>query len=212
MLNFKDYIIESSNKTAVMSFGRMSPPTVGHMKVIDKVKSIAKKVGGSAHVIVSHSHDSNKNPLTAEQKIKHLKRYAPDVHVSASDKEHPSIFHQAAKLHKAGVEHLHVVAGSDRVDEYKEKLNKYNHKDGPFHFKSIHVHSAGQRDPDAEGDTGMSGTKMRHHASNNDFKSFRKGVPAHVSDEHAKELMHDVQNGMKKGLKEDFEPMNIDFE
>ena len=58
------------------------------------------------------------------------------------------------------------------------------------------MHSAGTRDPDAEGDTGISGTKMRQHASNNDFKSFRKGVPGHVSDEHAHELMQDVRKGM----------------
>ena len=65
-----------------------------------------------------------------------------------------------------------------------------------FHFKKITVHSAGTRDPDAEGDTGMSGTKMRSHAANKDFKSFRKGVPAHVSDEHTHELMNDVRKGM----------------
>jgi len=42
----------------------------------------------------------------------------------------------------------------------------------------------------------MSGTKMREHAKNKDFSSFRQGVPSHVSDHHAKELMHDVRKGM----------------
>jgi predicted kinase len=83
-------------------------------------------------------------------------------------------------------------------------LHKYNGvegKHGKYHFKKITVHSAGQRDPDAEGSSGMSGTKMRHHAASGNFKEFRKGVPEHVSDKHAKELMHDTRKGM--GIHED---------
>jgi predicted kinase len=37
---------------------------------------------------------------------------------------------------------------------------------------------------------------MREHAKNKNFHEFRKGVPAHVSDTHAKELMHDTRKGM----------------
>ena len=84
-------------------------------------------------------------------------------------------------------------------------LHKYNGvkgKHGYYKFHKIEVHSAGHRDPDAEGTEGMSGTKMREHAKNKDFSSFRQGVPHHVSDEHAHELMHDVRKGM--GLHEDY--------
>lgn len=205
MIKFKQFLsffTEEKEKHAVLAYGRMNPPTSGHLKVIHKVQEIAKSVGGEHHIVVSHSKDPAKNPLTAEQKLKHLKRYAPDANIKASDKDKPTIFHHAADLHKKGVTHLHVVAGSDRVEEFKKKLNDYNGKPDksgkvPFHFKKITVHSSGERDPDAEGSEGMSGTKMREHAKKNDFKSFRKGVPGHVSDTHAKELMHDVQKGME---------------
>jgi predicted kinase len=83
-------------------------------------------------------------------------------------------------------------------------LHKYNGVEGghgKYHFKKITVHSAGHRDPDAEGTEGMSGTKMREHAKNKDIHSFKKGVPGHVPEHHAKELMHDVRKGM--GLHED---------
>jgi len=182
----------------VMAFGRMNPPTTGHLKVIDKVKEVAAKHNAGHTVVTSHSQDKNKNPLSAAQKIKHLKRYSPGTNFAASDKEHPSFLHHAAKLHKQGVTHLHMVVGSDRVKEVKEKLNKYNgtHPGALYNFKKIHVHSAGQRDPDAEGTAGMSGTKMREHAKNNDIHKFKQGVPGHVSDTHAKELMHDTRKGM----------------
>jgi len=190
---------EEKEKHAVMTFGRMNPPTTGHMKVINKTKEVAKDVGGEHHVIVSHSQDNKKNPLSAEQKVKHLKRYSPDTNISSSSKEHPSIFHQASELHEKGVTHLHVVVGSDRVKEFHDSLNKYNGVKGAhghYKFKKITVHSAGQRDPDAEGTEGMSGTKMREHAKNNNVAEFKKGVPAHVSDKHVKELMHDTRKGM----------------
>jgi phosphopantetheine adenylyltransferase len=202
MQSFIDFLTEEAEaKHAVLAYGRMNPPTTGHLKVVNKVQEVAKKVGGEHHMIVSHSNDPQKNPLTGEQKVKHLQRYAPGANIRASSKENPTLFSHAAELHKQGVTHLHVVAGSDRVAEYKQKFKELNGKankkgEVPFNFKKITVHSAGTRDPDAEGDTGISGTKMRQHASNNDFKSFRKGVPEHVSDEHAHELMSDVRKGM----------------
>jgi hypothetical protein len=206
MKRFLDVIAEEEKKSkkAVLAFGRMNPPTSGHLKLIDRVRHVADKEGASHHVVVSHSQDSKKNPLSGEEKIKHLKRYSPGTRFSASSKEHPTILHHAAKLHAQGHDHLIVVAGSDRVKEMHDLLHKYNGKTaghGHYHFKKIEVRSAGHRDPDAEGTEGMSGTKMRQHAKNKDFSSFRQGVPHHVSDEHTKELMHDVSRGM--GLHED---------
>ena len=182
----------------VMTFGRMNPPTTGHLKLIDKVKEVAKKHNAEHSVVTSHSQDAKKNPLSGAQKVKHLKRYSPGTNFQASSKEHPTFLHHAANLHKQGVSHLHMVVGSDRVKEMKEKLHKYNgpHEGALYNFKKIHVHSAGHRDPDAEGTEGMSGTKMREHAKNKDIHKFKQGVPSHVSDKHAHELMHDTRTGM----------------
>ena len=192
-----------------MAFGRMNPPTTGHEVLVNKVKSVAAEVEGSHHVVLSHSQDAAKNPLSAEQKVKHAKRFFPDTNISTSDKEHPTFLQHAAKLHKQGVTHLHMVAGSDRVPEYKQKLAQYNgtHKGALYNFKKITVHSAGERDPDAEGTSGMSASKMRGHAAAGKFNEFRKGIPAHVKDSHAKELYNDVRKNM--GVKED---VNDEFE
>jgi predicted kinase len=201
MKSFLD-ILEEEKKTEkhhAMTFGRMNPPTTGHLKLIDKVKDVAKQHNASHSVVVSHTQDSKKNPLSSEQKLKHLKRYSHDTHFHAATKEHPTILHHASQLHKKGVTHLHVVVGSDRVKEMHHLLHKYNGHEashGKYHFKKITVHSAGHRDPDAEGTEGMSGTKMREHAKNKDLHSFKKGVPGHVPEHHAKELMHDVRKGM----------------
>lgn len=200
MKSFLELVEEAKQgeKHHVMTFGRMNPPTTGHLKLIDKVKDVAAKHNATHSVVVSHSQDSKKNPLSGEQKVKHLKRYSPGTHFETSSKEHPTFLHHAEKLHKQGVTHLHMVVGSDRVKEMKEKLHKYNgtHKGALYNYKKITVHSAGHRDPDAEGSEGMSGTKMRHHASSGNYKEFKKGVPGHVPEHHAKELYHDTRKGM----------------
>ena len=209
-MKFRDFLQEQKEKHAVMAFGRMNPITVGHEKLVNKVKDIADKVGGSAHIVVSHSQDPKKNPLTSAQKVKHAKRAFPGVNVSASSPDAPNFLAQAAKLHKQGVTHLHMVGGQDRVGEFHKLLHKYNGVKGPhgsYNFKKIEVHSAGDRDPDAEGVEGMSASKMREHASKGNFKKFRSGVPSTMSDQHAKEMYDHVRKGMK--IDED---VDFDFE
>ena len=215
-MKFRDFLLkEAKEKHAVLAFGRMNPPTTGHEVLVNKVKDVAKQYNASHHVVLSHSQDKSKNPLSARQKLKHAQRFFPNTNLSVSNSESPNFLTQAAKLHKKGVTHLHMVAGSDRVPEYKELLQKYNgtHEGALFNFKEIHVHSAGQRDPDAEGTEGMSASKMREHAKTGNFKEFKKGIPGHVKNDHAKELFADVRNSM--GVREHLEnqiPVDVLFE
>ena len=210
-MKFREFIAENTEKHAVMAFGRMNPPTTGHEVLVHKVKSVAKQVGGSHHIVLSHSQDAAKNPLTAAQKVKHAKRFFPDTNISLATKEEPNFLTQAAKLHKQGVTHLHMVAGSDRVAEYHKLLHKYNgtHEGALFNFKKITLHNAGARDPDAEGTSGMSASKMRSHATSNNFDDFKQGIPKHVPEHHAKELFRDVRKGMN--IKESVD-LNEEFE
>jgi purine-nucleoside phosphorylase len=119
-MKFKDFLIkESKDRHAVLAFGRLQPPTTGHEVLVNKVKEVAKQHGAEHHIVLSHSNDPKSNPLTAKQKVKHAKRFFPGTNITTSDKEHPNFLTQAAKLHKTGVTHLHMVAGSDRIPEYK---------------------------------------------------------------------------------------------
>ena len=198
-MKFLDYIQENKDNHAVMSFGRMNPITKGHQKLVNKVQQVARQVGGSHHIVLSHSQDKNKNPLSSADKLKHAKRAFPGANLSTSDKESPNYLSQAAKLHKKGVSHLHVVAGSDRVSEFKGTLNKYNgtHSKALYNFKKITVHSSGDRDPDSHGTSGISGTKMRGHAAAGNYKAFKSGAPTGMSDTHVKHMFNDVRKGMK---------------
>ena len=198
-MKFRDFLREQKEKHAVLAFGRMNPITNGHEKLVNKVKEIADKVGGSHHIVLSHSQDAKKNPLTADQKVKHAKRAFSGTNFTAASKEKPTFFDHAEALHKKGVTHLHMVGGSDRTEEYHRLLHKYNgtHEGARFNFKEIKVHSAGERDPDAEGVTGISASKMREHAKSGDLDSFKKGAPSSMSHAHVKQMFNDVRKGMR---------------
>jgi len=186
----------SKNRHAVVSFGRMGIFTNGHKKLTDKVKAVAKKVGGTASVYLSKTQDAKKNPLSYEDKLRYAKIGSGGV-VKHSDARN---IMEVAAQHHGQAEHLHVVVGGDRVKEFHDLLHKYNGKEGAahgfYHYKSITVHNAGDRDPDAEGTEGISASKMREHASNNDTESFKQGLPDSLKP-HAGEMMHKVRKGMK---------------
>lgn len=200
MLSFLSFLKEAtSEKHGVLAYGRMNPPTAGHEQVINKVHEVAKAHGADHKVVLSHSHDTKKNPLPADVKVKHAKNAFPGTHIEAATKEHPTIMHHAAEMHKAGVKHLHVVAGSDRTEEYHKLLHKYNGvkgSHGHYKFKSITVHSSGERDPDSEGTTGVSGTKMREHAASGNKTEFHKNLPSHMKPEHKEALYNDLRKHM----------------
>ena len=181
-----------AGKTAVLTYGRMNPPTVGHAKLIDAVLSIP----GEHFVFVSHSQDNKKNPLAVEDKIYYLKKMYPgkDVFYAAS-KEVPTIFHAATLLYKQGYENLVVVVGADRVAQFDESIRKYNgkfdEKNDGYNFKSIKVVSAGDRDPDAEGVEGISASKMREFALAGDVAGFKQGLHPAIQGE-AKGMMQKI--------------------
>lgn len=199
MLKRLTQLFEEDEKTHVMTFMRANPITVGHEKVVNRVTDMARDLGASHEVVLSHSHDGQKNPLTAEQKLKHARRAFPGVNVRTSSPERPSLLYNAADAYKRGAKHLHLVVGQDRVEGFRNLLNNYNGKEGDyghFNFKSITVHSAGERDPDAEGVEGMSATKMRQAAQMGNRDLFHAGAPSRMAPEHREEMMQDVIKGI----------------
>ena len=76
--------------------------------------------------------------------------------------------------------------GGDRVSEFNSLAQKYNGE--LYTFDEIKVVSAGDRDPDAEGVEGMSASKMRKAAVEDDFDTFDKGIPESLSNKDRETL------------------------
>lgn len=199
--SFKQYLVEEQREV-FFTFGRMNPPTIGHGKLMSV---LATKAGKNPYkVYLSQSFDPKKNPLTYEQKIKHVRKMFPKhARNVILNKKLRNVFEVASALYDQGFNKVTMVVGADRVTEFKTLLEKYNGEKGRhgfYNFEKINVVSAGDRDPDAEGVEGMSASKQRENAKNNDFTTFSQGVPNTMSNKDAKRLFNDVRAGM--GLKE----------
>jgi nicotinic acid mononucleotide adenylyltransferase len=174
---------------AVFTFGRMNPPTIGHEKLVNKVRAVARMHKGDPLIYLSHTHKIPKDPIEYQDKVKLAKRaFGNIVKISKAN----TIIKVMQELEKK-YDEVVLVVGSDRVEDFKQLLRKYNGKD--YSFDTIDVVSAGERDPDADDVSGMSASKMRELASNEDLKAFKEGLP--------RNLQRDAENIMKmvrKGL------------
>jgi hypothetical protein len=198
-------LFEQDGKTAVIAFGRLNPPTIGHAKLVDTIKSI----DGDHYLFLSHTQKPKTDPLDFNTKAQLAKQFFPGVKVG----------HPAVKTPVLALEYLQgqgytdviFVAGSDRVEGFQKLFDTYNgqpDKTGkvPFKFNSIKVVSAGERDPDADDVSGMSASKMRAMAAAGELEAFAQGVP----DKRLAKTMYDaVRKGM--GINEEASSKPVDM-
>lgn len=201
MKHFKEYLKEATGHVT-FTFGRFNPPTVGHEKLINKVHEVSK---GAYRIYASQSSDPKKNPLSYTDKIKFLRKMFPrHARNIISDTKIKTAFDALDSLYEQGYRQVTFVVGSDRVEEFEKTLNKYNGEKratGFYNFEGgIQVVSAGERDPDADDVSGMSASKMRAAAKDNNFELFAKGLPSGFRE--AQKLFNAVRSGM--GLKESY--------
>jgi hypothetical protein len=186
--------------TAVFVFGRFNPPTIGHEKLINAVIAVNQREGGTALIYGSHSQDTKKNPLTHKQKFNYLGKMFPSLRTALQSKAtEKNIMEIAAELNGKHNK-LIMIAGSDRVLEFKSLLNSYNgikSKHGFYKFEEIEVKSAGERDPDADGASGMSASKMRKAATQGDFDAFQMGASDNLTVKDKRNMMNDVRRGLR---------------
>jgi len=193
MYKVEERIFEQKKKSIVFAWGRFNPPTIGHEKLLDRVARVS---ANEMRIYISMSNDPQKNPLNPRLKLDYMKkifpRYARKIMLPRTN----IVIDIITDLYKEGFTDLKMVAGSDRIQEFKTLFTRYNDvksRHGYYNFDSIEVINAGERDPDAEGASGMSASKMRAAAKANDLKSFEKGLPNFRGVE---KLFKDVRKGM----------------
>jgi cytidyltransferase-like protein len=96
-------------ESVVFTYGRFNPPHLGHKMMIEEMMKLKKKVV----VVVSHSQDNKKNPLSVADKVKILKTWFPNLDVRASSKT-TSIAKIAENFNEDSV----MVVGEDRAKAF----------------------------------------------------------------------------------------------
>ena len=193
MKKLRQVLKELPSRKVVFAFGRFQPPTTGHELLVNIVKKVASAQKADHVIFASRTHDKKSNPLPVDRKVYYLKRMFPKTNFVAANDD-VRTFIEAAKMLSGKYKNLVMIAGSDRVPEYKKILEKYN--GDVFHFDTVEVVSAGERDPDADSASGMSGTKMRAAAVDGDYKKFKTGLPKVLTDLDGRRLMNEIRQGM----------------
>ena len=185
--------VKKTRGTLTIAFGRFNPPTIGHEKLLDTVASSSDD--GDYVIVPSRSQDKKKNPLDADSKVGVMRAMFPNQSEKiVNDPANRTIFDVLKKAHNDGYTNVRLVVGSDRQKEFDKLTNNYNGLQ--YDFEKVEVRSAGDRDPDGEGVEGMSASKQRKYAADNDFDNFIKGVPTAMNKKMAKDLFNNIRTGM----------------
>jgi len=194
---YKKFLVETKQeKTAIATYGRMNPPTIGHVKLAKKILSEARRHKAEPYICLSPTQNAKKDPLGPERKLYYVeKTIGPHIHIDIK----VSLFEALSDLYSKGFKKLVFVVGSDRLSKFSKWISQYNGVEGKSHgfydFTDIDFVSSGDRDPDAEGAAGMSASKLREFAVSGDLDSFKKGTKLSVKD--TKSMYNEIRKAMK---------------
>ena len=190
-----------SKGTLTIAFGRFNPPHIGHQQLMDTAKAAADQEHGDYIIVPSRSNDPKKNPLDADTKVAFMRgmfqQHAGRIQNDANTR---TIFDVLKKAHADGYENVRIVGGADRVGEFSKLANNYNGT--LYQFNNVEVVSAGDRDPDAEGIEGLSASRLRLAAAENDYKTFKMAMPDNMTPREVKDLYNTLR--MSMGINEEW--------
>ena len=187
--------------TLTVAFGRFNPPHLGHLQLMNTAANSVEGDKDDYLIVPSRSNDPKKNPLDPNTKVDIMKSMFPQ-HADniMNDARARTIFDVLNAANNDGYANVKIVGGADRVKEFTKLANNYNGK--LYDFDKVDVISSGDRDPDAEGVEGLSASRMRLAASENDFKAFSKGLPKDLDKDAKKQIFTAVRSSM--GINEEW--------
>ena len=193
--------VPKTKGTLTVAFGRFNPPHAGHLQLMDTAAAAAAEEESDYLIVPSRSNDPKKNPLDADTKVAFMRGMFP-LHSSRiqNDVNTRTIFDVLKKAHNDGYANVRIVGGADRVKEFDKLAKNYN--GALYQFDNVEVLSAGDRDPDADGVEGMSASRLRLAASENDFRTFKSAMPEGMRPKDARELFNTVRASM--GINEEW--------
>lgn len=177
--------------------GRLNPPQKAHYEIIEKMS----ETGNKSYIGLTGTHDSDKNPLTWDQKFKYVFEMIKDYDNIEIWKEpvirgYDVIRDCCFESSQTGGGTVTVYCGSDRIDYYsnlsKGLLKKYQTRG-----EVLDVEIKCEEMLQERGEDTPSATKMRQYAKDNDFDSFLKDSPFKDKPEVARDMFEDVRKGLE---------------
>lgn len=188
-------------KTVAFVYGRFNPPTEGHEALIRKLAKFGKQNNAQLIAVVpTHTTNNKTDPLDFALKYKALQDIVNNIDPSIKVLQEGKTFIQILKYFtEQNFTKAIQLAGSDRIENYKELIKKYNDlpdKNGNivFNIPEYEIISAGERDPDAEGIAGVSATKVRQAAKQGTFEEFKNsGIAKAIPESTLKDIYNRIK-------------------
>lgn len=162
-INFNpQFTTKISVTEANIVFGRFNPPHLGHKELVESAD----------YVFVTHTQDTNNNPMNYRQKVKWLTTFFPEANVVRDYGKNIKHLEEAVEYVAAkGYKSCNLLVGSDRLEEMNESLDGF-----PIPVKVIQVGNKRLMN-EAFSSEAMSSTRLREAVRNGDFITFSKMVP-----------------------------------
>lgn len=181
-------LTENRESACAFTFARMNPITKGHLETV--IKALSEQPG-EKRVYLSHTQDKknakdplkNKNPLSYDDKVRFaelaVKDFYPEVKIQRSEAK--TVLAVLAELYQEGFRSIVFIVGSDRIEDFKNLISKYNgefSEDGKgYDFPDIRYICAGERIDTGDDIQSMSASKLRKLAVENNLPAFIEGSP-----------------------------------
>ncbi len=192
---------EGEGPAIVITFGRFNPPSIGHEKLLAAVQEQAEELEAEYRIYPSRLSDKKQNPLEFKSKYNILQHVFPDYAENIIDdpENGDNIYDILQSLHEEGYEHVIVVCGDENVNKYQKIAEKYN--GSVYDFYGVEVVGAGMEDPDMDKSEGITSSMMRKAALENDYETFKQGLPGNISKKECRAIYMQVRKSMS--LKEE---------
>ncbi len=175
---------------AVVGWGRMNPPTIGHERVVEEINRIATENSGVPLLFLSAT-NGKKNPLTISEKYDLVEEaFGDKVLVIKEELTNPF---DMLKAVAETFDNIIWVTGSDQLEDYTRIIEGYNGKE--FEFKTAKVVSAGDRsEASSMYIESISASILRKAVNESDITTFTRGLPTKLQP-RALEIYEQVKFG-----------------
>lgn len=196
-----DQLEHGQGPAVVITFGRFNPPSLGHEQLINAVQEQAEELEAEYRIYPSRTSDKKQNPLDFKTKYNILQHVFPDhaENIMNDPENGDNIYDILTSLHDEGYHHVIIVCGDENVQKYDKIAQKYNGT--VYDFYGVEVVSANMQDPDTDKSEGITSSMMRKAALENDYETFKQGLPGNVSKKECRAIYMQVRKSLN--LKEE---------
>ena len=201
---------DGEGPAVVITFGAFNPPSIGHEQLLTSVQEHAEELEAEYRIYPSRISDKKQNPLDFKTKFNILQHIFSDhaENIINDPDNGDNIYDILTSLHDEGYHHVIIVCGEENVTKYEKIAQKYN--GSVYDFYGVEVMSANISDPDTNNSEEITSSVMRKAALENDYETFKQGLPGDISKKECRAIYMQVRKSMS--LKEELWTISPDLD